>query len=223
MENSWYREYKLNTISKPLIILGGGGHAKVLIDVLSYYQCDIIGITEADNKLFFTNYYGIRIIGNDSEVLNYNPSDVLLVNGIGSVATVKKRKSLFCFFKDKGYCFAKVIHPSSVISSEVVLNEGIQIMAGSVIQPGCKLGTNVLINTKASLDHDCIIGNNVHIAPGVTLSGNVVIGNDVHIGAGTTIIQGVHIGEESLIGAGSVVLRNIPPRVKAYGIPAKVI
>jgi len=209
--------------TKPLLILGGGGHAKVIIDCLRYYKCNIIGITDPDKDKHTTVLMGAKVIGSDEVALNYHPDEVFLINGLGSVSKSDKRKELFKHFKDKGYYFSQVIHPSAVLSPVIKFGEGLQVMAGVIIQPGCHFGENTIINTNTSIDHDCQIGANVHIAPGVTLSGNVFIEDDVHIGSGATLVQGVHIGHGSTVGAGSLVLNNVPPDVKALGVPAKVV
>lgn len=208
---------------KPVIIVGGGGHSRILIDILKLCEAEIIGITDPDRKKHGLSIDGIRVVGTDDELDNYKSSDVVLANGLGSIKGTAKRGAVYEHQKKKGFNYIQVIHPSAVISSSVVMGEGVQIMAGVVIQTGCIIGNNVLINTMASLDHDCRIGKNVHIAPGVTISGEVDIGDNVHIGAGATIIQGIKIGPNSILGAGSVVLGNIPANVTAIGVPAKVV
>ncbi len=90
--------------------------------------------------------------------------------------------------------FETVIHPSAVIAPEVHIDDGVQVMAGAIVQPGSWLGENVIINTGARVDHDCTIDAHAHVAPGVTLSGNVHVGNGAHIGAGATVIQGIKVG-----------------------------
>jgi sugar O-acyltransferase (sialic acid O-acetyltransferase NeuD family) len=207
----------------PVIILGAGGHAKVLIDALKLRSVEIAGIVDPDREKHGTNILGIPVIGNDDVVLKKAPGTVMLVNGLGSVKQPKLRKQLFDSFKARGFTFASVIHPSAVVAPDVVLGEGCQVMAGSVIQPGCVIGSNTIINTRASVDHDCTISSHVHIAPGVTLSGNVVVEERVHIGAGATVLQGVRIGRNSVIGAGAVVLQDVPEEVLVYGVPGKVV
>lgn len=210
-------------MSLPVLIVGGGGHAKVLIEALKLGSMTILGIIEANAAEIGTEVFGIRVIGVDSMISEYGPETLLLVNGIGSAHLPRKRTDIFEKFKAKGFTFATVIHPSAVVASDVVLGEGAQIMAGVVIQPGCTIGANVIVNTRASVDHDCLIGDNVHLAPGVTLSGEVKVGNGVHIGTGATVIQGVTIGINSLIGAGSVVVNDIPSDAEVAGVPAKKI
>lgn len=204
-----------------LIIIGAGGHTKVLIDILQQRNQKIIGILEGNKNLIGTEVLGIKVLGLDDAIADYPAHLVQIVNGVGSTITLKQRRLVFNRYKDMGYHFHSVIHPSACIAKEAVLGEGVQIMAGSIIQPGCYVGDNTIINTRVSIDHDCFIGNHVHIAPGAVLSGSVRIEQNVHIGTGAVIIQGLHIDQDSLIGAGSVVIRDVPAQSKISGVPAR--
>jgi UDP-perosamine 4-acetyltransferase len=207
----------------PVIILGAGGHAKVLIDTLLLTAVEIAGIVDPNREKHGTSILGIPVIGNDDAVLKQGPGAVMLVNGVGSVKQPKLRKQLFDTFKARGFTFVSVLHPSAVIAPDVHLAEGVQVMAGAVIQPGSRIGANTIVNTNASVDHDCSIADHVHVAPGATLSGNVTLEDGVHIGAGATLLQGIRIGRNSIIGAGSVVLRDVPDGVTICGVPGKVV
>lgn len=208
---------------RPILVLGAGGHSKVLINALLEQDLDILGIIDSDTSKIGMEILGIKVIGNDSDIKNYCQDDILLVNGIGSVDSMALRKKIYLSFKRQGYAFAKVIHPRAIIGRTVELGEGVQIMAGSILQPGCSIGENTIINTSVSIDHDSKIGSHVHIAPGSVLSGNVIVGNCTHIGIGCTIIQGKHIGHETLLGAGSLVLKDIRSNVRVFGVPAKEV
>ncbi|MBF0232991.1 MAG: acetyltransferase [Desulfamplus sp.] len=208
---------------RPIIIIGAGGHAKVLISALKYLQREIIGILDHDSTLIGKSIAGVDVLGDDDKIQDYDPITIELVNGIGSVSSPEKRRNLYLKFKDMGYTFAKVIHPSAIIMSDVKTGEGAQIMAGAIVQTGCIIGENVIINTGAILDHECMIGAHNHVAPGAVLSGNVQVGGMVHIGTAATIIQGIKIGEATIIGAGAVVIKNVPSNVKVAGIPASLI
>jgi len=206
-------------MSYPVIIIGGGGHAKVLIETLNLLATEIVGIV--DPNINQEQIYGLKVLRSDQEVFKYIPAKFKLINGIGSIGVTVKRREIYEFYKNKGYFFASVIHPSAIISSDVELGEGVQLMAGVIIQPGSKIGENTIVNTRVSIDHDCEIGNHVHLAPGATLSGLVKIGSGTHIGTGASIIQNISIGENSIIGAGSVVIRNVKNKVKVVGNPAR--
>ena len=210
-------------LNYPVIILGAGGHAKVLIDALLLRSVELLGITDADAGKKGHTLLGVPVLGGDAEVMKHPAEAIRLVNGVGSVRVNPLRRQLFEQFAGKGYRFASVAHPSAIIATDVALSEGTQIMAGAVVQTGCHIGTNALINTGSIVDHDCHIGNHAHISPGVTLSGGIRIGENSHIGTGATVIQGIQIGRNSLIAAGAVVIRDVPDGVTVAGVPAREI
>lgn len=207
----------------PVIIIGGGGHARVLIDALLLQSFEIIGFTDPNQQMVTRKIQNIPYLGDDNKIDQYSPAKIQLVNGIGSIGTTKLRKQVYENFKDKGYSFASVWHPSAIISTDVKMDEGVQIMAGAIIQAGCHIGRNTLINTKASVDHECLIAAHVHIAPGAVLSGGVEIEESVHIGTGAILIQRVHVFHHSIVGAGSVVIKDVPANCTVYGVPAKEV
>lgn len=207
-------------MSKPVILLGNGGHARVLTDILLLEQRVILGYTALHPD---KNQYGLPYIGNDEMVTQYSPSTVELVNGLGSTSNTYLRKKLFNSFKKMNYRFTSIIHPETIISPSVHLGEGVQIMAGSVIQPFVKIDDNTIINTSVTVDHDCRISKHCHLAPGTILSGNVKVGDETHIGTGTTIIHNIVIGENVLVGAGSLVIRDLLDNKIYYGSPAKEV
>lgn len=210
-----------NFKKKPIIILGAGRHSKILIETLKEHNYEIKGVTDPFKKIG-EDYHGTKILGSDEVILKYSISDIELVNGIAELNNRKTRYSLSNKLKIKGYKFANVIHPSAIISSEIKLNNGVQIMAGAIIQYGVEIGFCSIINSGAIIDHDCKISEFCHIAPGATLSGNVNIGSQSHIGTGATIIEKKRIGENCIIGAGSVIYKDIPSNTK-YIQPKKKI
>ena len=206
--------------SKPVILIGNGGHASVLTEALLLSNRKIIGFTAPELQ---TNKYGLRYLGVDDIINEYDPNRIELVLGIGTVGVSEKRSIIFNRFKNSGHCFANVIHPSCIISSTVKLGEGVQVLAGAILQSHAQIADNSIINTGAIIDHECVIGTHVHIAPGCNLSGGVTIEHNCHIGIGSTLIQGLTIGHHTLVGAGAVVIRDIGSFKKVLGIPAKEV
>lgn len=195
--------------SRSVLLLGAGGHAKVVIEALRCMGRTILGVVTPDLPKE-TEVFGIPVLGSDETVYGFSPLHVELVNGIGALPGSALRWHLCQLFRKRGYRFAPVIHPSAVIAPNAVLAEGVQIMAGVVIQPGVEIGSDSIINTRSSVDHDCSIGPNCHLAPGVTLSGGITIGAGCHLGPGSCVVQGISIGDNTVIAAGSVVYENIP-------------
>lgn len=208
-------------MKKKVLIIGGGGHAKVLIESLKSQKIEIYGILEKNPSLIGKKISGISVFEEKEMLLTHPPSQTVLVNGIGSTATTNQREEVFTTYKRLRYDFLSIIHSTAYIASDVHIGEGLQAMAGSIIQCGSTIGDNVIINTHSSIDHDCEIGHYTHVAPGVTVSGNVKIGIYCHIGTGASIIQGIQIGKCALIAAGSVVIRDIRENQKVCGVPAK--
>jgi UDP-perosamine 4-acetyltransferase len=194
--------------SLPVIVVGAGGHARVLIEMLGRSGIEILGLVDPAHRSG-DRINGIPIIGDDSVIDNYSNGEIRLVNGVGALPGQSRRVSIAEKFRAKGYQFRIVIDPNTCIASDVEVSEGVQIMPGVIIQPGTKIGQDTILNTGVNVDHDCKIGANVHIAPGSTLSGNVTVFDGVHIGTGTTIIQSVEIGGESIIGAGCVIVSDV--------------
>jgi sugar O-acyltransferase (sialic acid O-acetyltransferase NeuD family) len=206
-------------IPQNVIIIGYGGHARVLADILKQQNgFNVIGYTDFRP----TDTSDFPYLGDDSVIGSYSKNDISLVNGIGSTGLPMQRKEIYKRYADMGYIFSRVIHTRSLVSPGAELYAGVQIMGGTIINTGVVVKENCIVNTAATIDHDCVIGRHSHIAPGVVLSGGVTVGEDCHIGTGSIIIQGVDIGNSVLVGAGSLVTSNIRSGVKVYGSPAAI-
>ena len=204
---------------KNIIMVGGGGHARVVLELLELNGYTVLGFTDEDSKI--EELDGVNRLGEDSILDRLDPLRVFLAMGIGSVGKPGPRKRLFESFCERGFVFPALVHPSAIISPSATFADGAQIMAGAVVQAHTRIGKNVIVNTRASIDHDCIVGDHSHIAPGVTLSGSVHVGRNVHVGTGANVIQGVHLEDHCLIAAGAMVIRNVSPGLRVQGVPAK--
>lgn len=198
-------------MSKPLIIIGSGGHASVVADILLNQDEKILATVSPDEIKDNSPLKGIkRLITDKSLIDTYAPNEVDLINGLGALPGNDVRFKLFNYFTERGYKFKSVIASSAIIAGGVVLEDGVQIMHGAIVQTNAHISKNCIINTGSVIEHDCIIGCHNHIAPNATLSGGVVTGNKVHVGTGANIIQGLHIGQEAVVGAGCTVTKDVP-------------
>lgn len=195
-----------------MLLYGGSGHAKVVIDCLLANNLPVQGIFDDNPDL--TSLLNVPVIGSYKQA--HLPLEELIIS-IGNNAIRKK------VAQSISHPFGKVIHPSALLSTFAVVEDGSVIFQNSVIQAGTCIGRHCIINTSASVDHDCLMEDYVHVSPNATLSGNVKVGEGTHIGVGATIIQGITIGKWCTVGAGAVVIRDVPDYATVVGVPAKVI
>lgn len=203
--------------NKPLVMIGGGGHAAALAEILIKQKKKVVGVVAPElttGRIIFEN---IEHFLNDDDILKINPKDILLVNGIGSMPYKSLRETVYNRFSKLGYEFASVIADSAIVSDYSAIGCGVQIMNNSVVNIGTIIGENTIINTSSSIDHDCNIGAHCHLAPGSTLSGQVVIENNVHIATGSNVINDITIGRNSIIGVGANITKSIPANSIVYG------
>ncbi|MEJ5864140.1 acetyltransferase [Pseudomonas farsensis] len=204
----------------PFVLLGAGGHAKVLLALLRAIGAEVVGVCDPGLQAA-SDWRGVRVLGDDAALDSLPPDRVALVNAIGQVVGSPRRMEVFEHFSARGYRFPALVHPAAWVDESVVVHEGAQIMAGAVIQPDTVIGANSVINTGARVDHDCIIASHVHIAPAAVLCGGVSIAAGTFVGAGATVIQGISIGEHAVVGAGSTVIRNLPAGHVLVGSPVR--
>jgi sugar O-acyltransferase (sialic acid O-acetyltransferase NeuD family) len=208
----------MNNEASPLVLLGAGGHARVLAALARASGYKILGVCDpALGAKAVAIWEGLEVLGDDGAMERLAPDRVALMLGIGQQTTGNLRERLFTSWRERGYNFPTLVHPFAWVAPDVSLRPGVQVMAGAVIQPGCEVGENSIINTRASVDHDCRIGRNVHVAPGSTLCGSVRVDNSAFIGAGATITQGVCIGEGAVVGAGVTLVRDLAPNRTVIG------
>lgn len=207
-------------MNRPYALLGGGGHAGVLLDILLDSGGEVAGVISPDPISSRKVFGGIARFASDDEFkAAFDSAEVLVVNGIGPTPKGTLRQRIQSIYEELGFEFAEVISPAAVISKFAHVDSSVQIMAGAALQSGVVLGKASVINTRAVLDHDCQLGRYVHVASSATLCGGVVVADNAYIGANATIFPGVHIGRDAIVGAGAVVKTNVesgrviyPPR-----------
>lgn len=211
-------------MSNPIILVGGGGHCKVIIDIINenkeYDEIIISDMKENKDK----EIMGIRIGYTDDDLSDlYNKGIKNAFVSLGNVNLTTKREELYNKLKSIGFNLPVIASNSANISKHTEINEGTLIGKNVVINPGVKIGKNCIINTGAIIEHDCVIEDNVHIAPGAILSGGVTVGDNCLIGTGARVIQSININKNTLIAAGSTVTKHINESGIYAGSPAKRI
>lgn len=184
-----------------LIVIGNGGHAQVVIEMARLLDHTIAGICDPAFPEGETGPFGLALLGDDSVIMDYGVDSIRLVIGLGSNA---RRKEIFGAFKDRGYGFQSLIHPSATISKTAKFGEAVQVMAGAIIQPNVVVGHDTVINTGCQIDHGCTIGDHTHIGPGAILCGDVIVEHEAFVGAGAVIAPRARIKSGTIVRAGSV-------------------
>jgi sugar O-acyltransferase (sialic acid O-acetyltransferase NeuD family) len=205
-----------------IVVIGGGGHAKVLISVLKKILVDIAGYTDRQDR---GAILGVQYLGDDGILLELirKHARCKAVIGVGKIDASGVRTTLQKEFEGLGFDFPSIVSPHAVINDEVLLGPGSVVFDGVVINSGTKTGRACILNTNCTVEHDCRLDENVHIAPGATLSGGVKLGKNCLIGTGANVIQNVSICDNCLIGAGSTVVKDITTPGTYVGNPAKRI
>ena len=199
---------------KKLVIVGAGGHGRVVADIaiaLNKYN-EIVFLD--DNGGNTAGPYEIYGKVNDFHKL-VGESDFLVAIGSNNV-----RKKVTDLLVEGGANMTSLVHPSAVLGSGVKIGKGVAVMAGAVINNGAVIGDGVIINTCASVDHDCVIGDFTHVSVGAHVAGTVSVGKNCFICAGATVINNINICDSCIVGAGAVVVSDIDLPGTYLGVPA---
>lgn len=200
-----------------LVILGAGGHGKVVADCakcMGYTDIEFLD----DNRLV-DNVLGFRVVGSINEVEKYDKTATDFFVAIGNN---RVRVDLLKKLVKTGCNAATLIHPKTVISEFAKIGEGTLVMPGAVINAGAEIGFGVIVNTGVCIDHDCKIADGVHLSPSAVLSGTVSVGEGTWICSGAVVSNNITIGAGSQIAAGAAVIKNVDDFVLVAGVPAIV-
>ncbi|MGR5064414.1 acetyltransferase [Photobacterium sp. DNB22_13_2] len=200
----------------PLVLIGGGGHASVLADILMSQGREISAVISPDDTSQRCVFDNIPILSQDQDITQFSPGAVRLVNGIGMLPFNNLRSKVSQWYRSMGYCFETVVAESAQVSKYATLGEGVQVFPGAIVQAGVDIGDHAIVNTGALVEHDCQIGAFNHLAPRATICGGVKTEATVFVGANATVTQGVTLSELSVVGAGAVLSRNLPARNICY-------
>lgn len=201
-----------------VVILGAGGHARVLLQVLRASNTPVLGFLAPSAE-------GSRLgdlpwLGSDEALLSLDPT-VDVVNGVGSAGSVAQRVMVYRGAQAASRRFRTLVHARAVVEPTAALGVGAQVLAGAFVGVESRIGEDAIVNSGALVEHDTVVGAHCHIATGAAVAGDVQIGESTHIGLGARIRQGVTIGSHCVIGAGAVVLEDVPAGTTWIGVPAR--
>ena len=205
---------------KKLLLIGAGGHGKVVADVAEQSERwdEILFLDEEFPKRKHNGVWSIVATPSRAKGMFGEYRDAFV-----SIGDAEARMRWIAKLMDWGYEIPTLIHPRSVVSRYARIDKGSVVMPLACINAGARLGKGVIVNTSATVDHDCVVEDGVHLAPGVHLSGDVQVGEGAWLGTGASCIQGLRVGAGAMVGAGATVIRDIPDRVTAVGTPARLL
>ncbi len=207
-------------ITKSAIVIGGGGHAKVIISILkSYSNYKLLGYTDLIDKGIIND---VAYLGTDDILLNQKENlNIFFGLGYGRNVQDNLRNIIIQKFLNTNFIFPPLTAHSSIICKDVILNNGVQVLNNAIINSSSIIDKFSIINTGVIIEHDVLIGKFCQIGPGAVVCGETHIASDVFIGANTTIVDSISISSNVIVGAGSVVTKNITEPGTYVGIPAK--
>jgi UDP-perosamine 4-acetyltransferase len=205
-----------------VIIIGAGGHARVLVDVLGSRGINPRGMLDP-HLAPGTMVANVEVLGDDRWLDDHLVDEPRVVIGIGSTGSVTARKNTFDLLHAKGVAILGCTHSSTILGSDCQVDSTAQVLPGCVINNSARIGANVVLYTGSIIEHDCVIDEHAYLSPGVTLCGGVSIGARSFLGARATVLPGVRVGSDVVIAAGAVVTRDVVDGATVMGVPAKVV
>ncbi len=205
-----------------ILVVGAGGHAKVVLDVLRAAGREIAGVTDPHLPMGGL-FEGVPCLGDDGAWEDLFRSG--LRTAFVALGDNRRRRDAGAELRALGFELANAIHPSAILSPSTQLGTGIAIMPGAVVNASTTIGDDAILNTSATIDHDGRIGAGAHVAPGCHLAGYVTVGEGALIGVGSAVGRGrpVSIGAWARVGTGSVVFRDVAPGTTVAGNPARIV
>jgi UDP-perosamine 4-acetyltransferase len=206
-----------------IVVVGGGGHAKVVISILrKLKRYRILGYTDLKDSGAVA---GAPYLGSDRELvaLAVGPKKLNAVLALGQVGLGEQRYELWTRLYLPALFFPLIVSPDAIVNEGVSGGEGAVVMDGAVINSGATIGRGAIVNTNSTIEHDVALADWVHVAPGATISGGVTVGRFSMIGAGATVIEGIKIAAGCMVGAGATVVHDLTERGVYVGSPARRI
>lgn len=202
---------------KKLILLGGGGHCKSVIDVAESAGYNIIGVLDKPEEVG-KHVLDYKVIGTDDDISLYVDKAEFVIT-VGFIKNPAIRIKLYNKVKKAGGKLATVIASTAHVSKYAILSEGTVIMHQAVVNAGANIGSNSIINTFANIEHNAQIGHQCHISTGAMVNGDCKVGDRCFIGSQSVLANGIEIGDDIIVGAGTVVCKTIITKGVYIGNP----
>jgi sugar O-acyltransferase (sialic acid O-acetyltransferase NeuD family) len=190
---------------KEIILIGGGGHCRSVIDVIEQEgQFKIVGIIDKA-ELFGTDVLGYPVFGSDLDIENLAKKYSYALVTIGQIKSSEQRVKLFELAKKSGFILPSIFSPRAYISKHALIGSGVVVMHDALINANASIGDNCIINSKALIEHDSQVGEHCHISTNTTINGSVIIEPECFIGSGSVLRESIIIKKNSFIKAGSLI------------------
>lgn len=197
-------------MSKGLLLVGAGGHARSCVEVIESAGLSVFGLIDRNAKLLTSGVLGYPVLGNDGDLIKLARESSGVLITVGQIGRPKVRVDLYETLTGNGISPAIVVAGTARVSRHASVGQGSIVMHQAFVNAGARVGVNCIVNTAALVEHDVEIGDHCHVAIGAVLGGDVRIGAGSFVGAGAIVSHGVSVGPGSIIGAGCVVLADCP-------------
>lgn len=203
---------------KPLVLIGGGGHCKSVIEVAESAGYQILGVLDLPEDVG-KDILSTKVIGTDDDIPAYVDKAEFVIT-VGFIKSPATRVKLYNRVKDAGGKLAIIIASTAYVSKYATIGEGTVVMHQAFVNAGAKVGCNVILNTFTNIEHDAVIGNQCHISTGTMVNGDCKVGNNCFIGSQSVLANGITVGDDIIVGAGSFVRKSISEKGIYSGNPA---
>lgn len=194
-------------MQKPIILVGGGGHCKSVIEVAESAGCEILGILDLP-EFIGAKILGYEVLGSDTDVAKYADKAEFVVT-LGFIKNPALRIKLHGNIINQGGKLATIIASTSHVSNHAEIGEGTVVLHQATVNAGAKIGKGVIINTAANIEHGVVVGDYAHISTGVMVNGDCKVGANTFIGSRSVLANGVKVCDNCVVGAGSIVIKDI--------------
>jgi sugar O-acyltransferase (sialic acid O-acetyltransferase NeuD family) len=199
-----------------IIIIGAGGHSKVVIGVLRACNRLVQGMLDDDEAKRGKTFHGVPVLGPIGQLDRYRGAEAIIA--IGDNHTRARIASSF-----KHAVWTNAIHPFAYVDPSAKVGPGSVVFAGAIVQADAQIGAHAIINTGATADHENQVGDFAHLCPGVHLGGAVTVEEGAFLGLGAVVLPGLTVGSWATVGAGAVVIRNVAKGLVVAGVPARLL